>query len=543
MSIEQKIIGQDTVGACLTLSNSLFSPEIAPLKKVKKLFVINSNLYIRNYLQSGVLESLDDGELYVVAHRNMVTLDDELKNLPNFLGFFSYNPRAHKRHYFLSFVLMHYFQERSKTFRWKLEMMRDKLRKQWDPERARHSRTQRRLYKFFRLFLKPEQSAQCSLETACGLLKLRTLCSLKKNKPFWHSVFGRPGLVQLFKAWFRAAVPPNAELEKLIADLRPDIVLFPSNAIDPVGNDLTRLKRKYGYQTLFLIDNWDNLSSKSVFISPPDYLTVWGSQSQEHARDIHRIPVDRVFPIGTPRFDHYFQAMRQPLESPYPIPYALYVGCQVSFDELGSLKVLDRAVEELKQSGLLPQAFKIIYRPHPWRRPRQCPDLFKPGAYAHVQLDEQLKGYYYQYKFATDKNVFQPALDYYPKLLKNASVVMGPLTTMLLEASLFRKPVMAIAYDDGIHFTNPKSALASYRHFEGLTELPGMFFAHEMPDMQSLFKDIVLQPDKAIDWERHETMLSYYLYRDEKPYTQRLKAVVGHVLGADAKRPGKSARP
>lgn len=539
MFVEEKMNEQDNTRAITTLSSS----ENVSFKTAKKLFVINSNLYIRNYLQSGVLESLDDGALYFIAHRNMVTLDDELKNLPNFLGFFSYKPRAHKRHYFLSFVLMHYFQKRSKTFRWKLEMMRDKLRTQWNPERARHSRTHRRLYKLFRLFCSSEKAAQYSLNAACGLLQLRIMCSPKKNKPFWHAFFGRPGFVQMFKAWFRAAVPPNAELEKLIADLQPDIVLFPSNAIDPVGNDLTRLQKKYGYQTLFLIDNWDNLSSKSVFITPPDYLTVWGQQSLEHARDIHRISTDRVFPIGTPRFEHYFQTMNQALESPYSFAYVLYVGCQVSFDELGSLKLLDKAIEELNQSGQLPCPLKIIYRPHPWRRPRQCPDRFNPDDYTHVQLDEQLKEQYYQYQFAKDKNVFQPALDYYPKLLKNACFVMGPLTTMLLEASLFHKPVMAIAYDDGIHFTNPKSALASYKHFEGLTELPGMSFAHEVAEMESLFKTMVLSSDKAIDWPRHETMLSYYLYRDEKSYTQRLKAVLEHILNVKSRVSEKLARP
>ncbi len=37
-------------------------------------------------------------------------------------------------------------------------------------------------------------------------------------------------------------------------------MVFPSSAYDPLGNDLVRTAKPRGIKTLFLIDNWDNLS-------------------------------------------------------------------------------------------------------------------------------------------------------------------------------------------------------------------------------------------------------------------------------------------
>jgi hypothetical protein len=103
---------------------------------------------------------------------------------------------------------------------------------------------------------------------------------------------------------------------------------------------------------------------------------------------------------------------------------------------------------------------------------------------------------------------------------------------MLLEAGLFRKPVVAIAYDDDIHYTNPKNALASYRHFEGITEMPGIAFAHTREQMVERFRDHLTSTEDTIDWARHEQQLGYYLYRDDHPYVDRLKKVLLHIQRA-----------
>ncbi|WP_373533230.1 hypothetical protein [Vampirovibrio sp.] len=458
-------------------------------------------------------------------------MTDSLESLPNFLGFFHYDEPQNQKNLLFSLVLMNHHRKRSRTFDFKLGIQRYKLSKLWTTRKIIRRKTHQRLFKLFNQFLPKKIAHSMALRISKPLRMVGCLASPKTNPALKHRFLALPVLISFYRFWFEQSTPPNAALEKLIKNLKPDLVLFPSNAINPVGNDLTRLQRKHNFKTLFLIDNWDNLSSKSIFINQPDYLTVWGEQSREHATNIHDIPPERVFLLGTPRFDHYFEAMKHPLESPYSCPYILYVGCQIPFDELGSLSILDESLENLYQQGLLSEPLKIVYRPHPWRLPRNCPDLLDPKRFKHVIVDEQLKTHYYQYNHKKDKNIFQPALEYYPRLLKNAQFVIGPLTTMLLEASLFQKRVLALAYDDGIHYTNPKNALRHYLHFEGITELPAMTFAHTQDMTRSHFSDLILK-EQPVDWLLHKQKLDYYLFQDEQPYAERLKTLVHQISEA-----------
>ena len=74
-------------------------------------------------------------------------------------------------------------------------------------------------------------------------------------------------------------------VDKVLA-LDPKIILFPSSAYDPVAIDLTLIGKSHKITTFNLIDNWDNLSSKSILWVLSDFVGVWGQQSKEHAIDI-----------------------------------------------------------------------------------------------------------------------------------------------------------------------------------------------------------------------------------------------------------------
>jgi len=259
-------------------------------------------------------------------------------------------------------------------------------------------------------------------------------------------------------------------------------------------------------------------------------MAVWGQQSVEHAWEIHGLPAERVFPVGTPRFQHYFDTIKtirstgQNPESPYPFPYVLYVGCAIPFDELSSLKILDEVLKAINQHRTEP--LRVVYRPHPWRQKRSCPDVLNLDDFSYVVLDEQLKEQYYQ---PQRSGLFQPSLAYYPKLLANAELVVGPLTTMLLEAAIFRKKILAIAYDDGVHLTTPHNALKYYRHFEGLTDMPGMRFSHRKANFGEDFMNWFNIAPEQVDWAGQSEKLGYYLFQDDQSYPERLKRVLDRI--------------
>ena len=62
-----------------------------------------------------------------------------------------------------------------------------------------------------------------------------------------------------------------------------------------------------------------------------------------------------------------------------------------------TLHILDEAVEKAKSEF---PGLRIIYRPHPWRHKRACPDLFMKEDFHNVMLDSQISHEYYQRRTA-----------------------------------------------------------------------------------------------------------------------------------------------
>lgn len=500
---------------------------------MKKLFIINSDIYIRHYLRTDALQSIEDDNFYYLATDD-VTDAAELEAKPNFLGYFHYDPEVFEQHLFCSHVLMLRYQDRSITFGWRARRQLDHFTRPLSEEFLQETSTYQGIYKSLKWL--PDglaRGAAFQMTRAIKFLKMPAY-----NRHYLNIfIMGRPVLAEIFRAIFARVIKPNKQLAEILAREKPDLVIFPSHAIDPLGNDLVRLQRKLNFKTLYLIDNWDNLSSKSVFLYNPDYLGVWGEQSRHHAETIHDIPPERVFLLGTPRVDDYYETLDRILsgkgkpESPYPFRYLLYVGCSIPFDEMTSLRLIDPVLGEINRTSDEP--IKLVYRPHPWRNKRQCPDMFDPAEFKHIVLDEQLADYYYHGKQYNrfEKGLYQPSLEYYPRLLANAEMVTGPLTTMLVESALLRKKVLAVAYDDGIHVTSPHNALKYYRHFEGLTDVPGIWFTHTKEDFGPLVKKVFDTPENSIDWEEQERRIGYYLFNDKCKYHERLKDAVDAISG------------
>ena len=85
----------------------------------------------------------------------------------------------------------------------------------------------------------------------------------------------------------------------------------------------------------------------------------------------------------------------------------------------------------------------------------------------------------------------QPDLGYYPRLLSFADFVISPLSTMMVDSAILNTPVLALAYDDGIHYTTPRNALKYYIHFEGVTDLSGFAFCYKKQDLESAFLKMI----------------------------------------------------
>jgi len=453
---------------------------------MKILIIITADLYIRNYVKTGVFSSIDNGNCFYIAP-DTIGSKNILEKEDGFIGYYALDPEINVRHVELLNILMWRYRKRSKTFLYRFLSLYWPYTAQWSRDK-KFKNPLRKVYRTIRALKYPVLGSKLVAGVLVPLLKRRL------------------GI--------------NRDIERLLDQINPDLVIIPSSAYDPIGMDVVRLSKRVDCKTLFLIDNWDNISSKSILWARPDYLAVWGEQSRKFAIDIHGMAPEAVFNIGTPRFDNYFRTTTEDYISPYDFDYILLCGCAEPFDEITALKIIDREISENRN---VYNSLKVVYRPHPKRQKRLCPDLFEENDFENVILDKQSREYYYH---KIDKT-YQPDLGYYPTLLFNAKLVIAPLTTMIIESLVCGKNVIVITYDDGFHFTSPHNTYKYYVHFHGVESIKGLFLCNNKEEFGTSVRKVFLHP--TIEKSSIHSSLKYFLYHDALLYSERLKNFVDRM--------------
>ncbi len=459
-----------------------------PVKKVV-VIALCSDLYIRNYLSTHAFRELQSSYdiKFLISNqiKDPAPLYELLRDVP--FTTYSMNSGRIKRHFKIFDILMWRYRKRSKTFRFRIKRTIG-FSKFFDHEHSIFERAAKLSWRALRAFF----------------LRMKNTCLIDSF------------LFNPYLSYHQFMLGKNNTMEVIIDNLNPDLLIFPSQAYDPEGIDLIKICKQQAIPTLFLIDNWDNLSSKSIFWEAPTKLGVWGEQSIQHAAHIQNIPPDRVTAIGTPRYDNYFALRAKTLISPYNYPYILFVGTALEFDELSVLQEMNQIVcDHPKIFGTT----KIIYRPHPWRQGKKKE---MPSGLDHVLIDSQLEASF----LANDNSLaVQPDLSYYPALLSNAEFVCGGLTSMLIEANIFNQIFLGLVHDDKRHFTSMDNVYSNYEHFQGIDTLSGVLLCNDLANLSNLMLD-AMSLKGTLDINKTDAERQFYYFHDDTSYQERLKKLV-----------------
>ena len=348
----------------------------------------------------------------------------------------------------------------------------------------------------------------------------------------WLScTFGSRWLFPLFSRAVRRLLGRNDSAVRLLADTQPDVVLLPSAGTDSIVSDLTRAAGEAGIPTMLAINGWDNISSKSHLPFEPSILGVWGPHDAALANRIHGIPNSRIREIGTPTFEAYLDYSGEGVEREHlsrrDKPYLLFAGCALPFDELGALHALEAALADLK----LADRYEIVYRPHPWRHTRACPDHFIEANFNFTVLDPQMAASYERSveEGPQQPDDFVPSLDYYPALLSAAETVICPLSTMIVESLLCATPTVALTYDDGIHALS-LSRVSEFDHFVPIEAIPGVVMCGAKSDLGPALSDALGSKVERSDIV--DALSSTILTTEPGRYSDRLFAALEDLCSA-----------
>lgn len=456
---------------------------------MRKLIVVPSLRIVRDFVDSGAFQGLDDSETYYVSPSFSGFEGDESTLFPScarYIGPIPVDGRRKRAYKEIRTLLQTSYRWRSRTVRMKLREM---------PRTARW---------------------KAGLDAAPGVRHVKIARRMRATglDPSMHAIVRR---------------------------VAPDIIIAVTRG--PTGEvlvmDAARSARELDIPVLALTYNWDNLSSKSAFAVKPDYLGAIGNQSADHATRIHRIPRSRVRVLGSPYIDKHFKDAPTPTPSPFPFPYVLFAGCYRPFDERRALESLHLTIEE---RGL---DLKVVYLPHPARVERKRPDFVDDTRLRNVIVEPTIREDYRDswqdegggWRAASKTAQMKPLpLECYPGLLQNAEFVVCPLSTMMLEAAIFGRRVLVIAYHDGLHRTSPHYTI-KYLHFEQVGMVDNFKVCRREDDLPDAFS--ALAAEHPLPTQPPKNQMDYWIYHDERPFADRLSEFVEDIVWVtrDASRP------
>lgn len=381
---------------------------------------------------------------------------------------------------------------------------------------------------FYLLILNKISMRALRKKSATFAIKIKKLSTIWIYRLFYF-ILSLPLVYPMTKLFILSLFKKNFTLGKIVKQKKIDLVIFPFTGIEATAVELIKLSKKYKFKTLFLVNGWDNLSSKGVLPLLPDYLGVWGPQSLTEAKNLLNMPDKRIFLLGCARYAGYFER-KGAAHNPFSFPYILFAGSTTACDEITTLKIFDEIIENNKSN------LTIIYRPHPWREKRLCFDCFKQEDFKHVIIDPQVEEDYYKEKIQNTESTSSsnyPSLQYYTGLLKYSNFIISPMSSMILEAGLFDVPALILAHDDGIHKITP-SLLLQYEHFKGADKISGWFIVESLSEMKNKFLYMIEEFSNDQSSRRFSKIISEqmkrYLFFDEETYSKRLLNSVNAIL-------------
>ena len=308
---------------------------------------------------------------------------------------------------------------------------------------------------------------------------------------------------------FDRFVKINPSLERQILQSNCDSLLIPTNGYSAEIYDILKMSKKHKIKVNFLIDNWDNLSSKMIFFEQPDKIFVWGQQTLLHANKIHNIPENKIFKIGSARYQNFFNQRNRNLKNNFSFKYILFLGSSWAWDEESTLDKIDKIIDN---NPIIFNDTKIVYRYHPFRQRKNKLN----SKWKNIVVDPQL-----EYSSNLGKRNW-PDINYYPSLIQNCEFAIGGFTTMLLETTIFYKKFIAVGYDDGKSLLNQKNALKHFEHLEGVEKLPNLEICYNKDKLE----DIIIKTTKSLNINQKHSIdkaRDYFLsYDPNKSYVDKL---------------------
>ena len=346
------------------------------------------------------------------------------------------------------------------------------------------------------------------------------------------SILALPGIFQIFRAWShrRIKAKPNLELDALIGQERPAVLIHPSVLAGVYINDLVVASQAHGVPLVVIMNSWDNPSTKRAMAGQPDRLLVWGPQTRSHASRYMGMPEERVTCFGAAQFDVYRnppRVDRQEFCRRHDIEPAarilLYAGSSKGTDEFSHLCILDDAIArgELGHTA-------VVYRPHPWGDGGKGGSRILDHDWRNVRIEQTTRGYLERVKQGIP-GITTPDYRDTHDVLSSVDALVSPLSTIIIEGALHGKPVLCFLPEDDDK-TSHLAFVLPLMHFDDFFAEPCFLVAR---GESSLIQSVRSLLDKVGNEEFGHALrraCTHFVASFDRAYDERLLEFIENVV-------------
>lgn len=257
------------------------------------------------------------------------------------------------------------------------------------------------------------------------------------------------------KYLFLEEQPGQIEYERLLAAVRPHIVVTPTNGLEPRDAPLLRAAQRVRIPSLTFVASWDNvykierrvkLKKYGGAYVVPDYFAVWNRLNSDHLHRLFPLAANRVIIIGAPRFDYLAAPQNLPSKrevlAALRIPDAAKKLIHIATTELYPSDYILQALHRARGQAL-PRDFNLFVSVHPGGSlARHAPYARSCRAYIAYSFGRRARPLYPDFQYA-------PTLadtKLHAALFKHADLLINHSSTVTIESAVADTPVINVKY-------------------------------------------------------------------------------------------------
>ncbi|HBT81638.1 hypothetical protein A2757_00565 [Candidatus Giovannonibacteria bacterium RIFCSPHIGHO2_01_FULL_48_47] len=319
---------------------------------------------------------------------------------------------------------------------------------------------------------------------------------------FWHLGRFRWWRNLLRKIYF---VLPNSAFDGILEKYRPDLI-FCSTMVYMEDYVLAKAAKKRGIKVLGMTLSWDNFYGKTFLLVKPDWLFLHTDFIKEQAEKFGDFSRERTTVVGIPQYDRYFRKTglktreeffkeigADPSRKLILYGFSGKAGLDIEFD------IVDILAEAVKKKELSEEV-NVLIRPYP--------------RYDFPQ--EKISAMKTRYGFLATPAVFhvgsgkgdwefdEKSINFLLNSLAHADLVISMYSTFFIEAAIFDKPLVAVAFDgyQKRNYWNSARRFFDWEYLSDIKPLDGVWLVRDKEEFIRALNKYLSEPGYLLEGRR-----------------------------------------